>query len=166
MVEKPGVGGYPLQCKTADSFSGHNIISIGFLPRMHGLSLVRKRYRTDPRWATLQNERPVLFPRKVLNKRGKLKELVQIKRVCRDLTARCNIWHWIVILDKKEKCHHWDSWQKVSGVCGWNNNVWKWLEELDDGRVGACPCFGEIHTGIIRGNAVAHLQIVLEWFRK
>lgn len=65
--------------KTADSFSGHNIISIGFLPRMHGLSLVRRRYRTDPRWATLQNERPVLFPRKVLNKRGKLKELVQIK---------------------------------------------------------------------------------------
>lgn len=82
--------------KTAESFSGHGIIPTRFPPRMHGLSLVMRREQTDPGWATLQNETPALFPLKVLIDRGKLKEPVQIKRTHRDLTAKCNIWHWIV----------------------------------------------------------------------
>lgn len=77
--------------KTAESFSVHSIVSIRFLPRMHGLSLVMRREKTELGWATLQNEKPALFPLKFLIDRGKLKEPVQIKRTHRYLTAKCNI---------------------------------------------------------------------------
>lgn len=77
--------------KTADSFSVHGIVSTRFLPRMHGLSLVMRREQTDPEWTTPQNEKPALFPLRVLIDRGKLKEPVQIKRTYRDLGVKCNI---------------------------------------------------------------------------
>lgn len=39
-------------------------------------------------------------------------------------------------------------------------------ESAVDGYAGECPCFGEIHTVIMRGDGAACLPLVLQWFRK
>lgn len=54
------------------------------------------------------------------------------------------------------------SWQRVNGVCGGWNDIWKWPAWLYDVYIGECPCFGEIHTGVIRNDGAACQQLVLK----